>query len=46
MAPPPNCPRCEGTTFYGWNYNLANSGPIVLVYCANCGCVLGVAPKK
>ena len=41
----PNCPRCQGTTFYGWNYNIASAGQVVLVHCAGCGYVVGVVPK-
>lgn len=44
----PNCPRCQGEKFKASELSTGadgtKPGPLALVHCAACGCVVGAAP--
>jgi ribosomal protein S27AE len=40
----PNCPRCKGQVFFG-SHTTVMGVACLLVYCGNCGAVVGAFPK-
>jgi uncharacterized Zn finger protein len=42
--PKPKCPECGGSEFDG--ESMGNVGGVTIIYCANCGHIIGVVPLQ